>query len=83
MTRTANYFCIKNYEDEQEMNKSVLVLKVLESLAIRYKNEFVIAKKVKEFFPEWSGNMINFLKTKNYALLFKFNKMIENNQLGE
>ena len=81
MVRTNNYFCVKNYEDEHEMNKSVLVFAIIENLSIRYKDKYLIARKVKQFFPEWVGNMITFLKTKNYSLLYKFNNLVENNQL--
>ena len=52
MVRTNNYFCVKNYEDEHEMNNPVLVFAIIENLSIRYKDKYLIARKVKQFFPE-------------------------------
>lgn len=61
--------------DEYEMNKNLLIYKILENLTRVYGEDKIgIVKRVKGFFPEWAGNMIEFFRTKNLALLSKFNK---------
>lgn len=78
MKTTTTFFSEIDSLDDQELKKNILIYQIIENLSTYFnQNKIEMVKKVKSFFPEWSGNMIEFFRSKNYALLYKFNTEIK------